>query len=83
MKTISYTSSRHGGPVEFKQERLDDVRAHLVRELGLSETRTVLQCTHGEVMDALLSYRKPDGERLLLNHLAPLFLYVCLFGDLW
>lgn len=33
--------------------------------------------TFGEVHDALLAFRRKNGERLLLNQLAPIYLAVC------
>ena len=38
----------------------------------------VEKATFGDIHDALLAFRmKADGRRLLINHLAPIYLAVC------
>ena len=37
----------------------------------------------GQLQDCLLSFRYGNNERLLINHLEPIFLYLATTGKLW
>lgn len=70
---MQYESTRFPGTKEFPADVLVDVRAYIER----SFPEGVATITKGELQDALLAFRTKDGNRLLLNQLAPIFVAYC------
>lgn len=71
---MKYISSRGNFEKDLSEDILTEVRQHILAEFpeGIKE-----DTMYGEIQDALLSFRRKNGGRLLLNQLAPIYLRLC------
>lgn len=71
---MKYMSSHYPVAKDLPAETLTEVRDYINKKFpgGIKPTNTF-----GEIQDALLEFRRKDGNRLLLNQLAPIYLALC------
>jgi hypothetical protein len=71
-----YSSMAPNYVKKLPPELVSAIREHLV-DAGFNR-----DWTRGVLQDSLLDFRW-NGERLLINQLAPIFTYLSIFGTLW
>lgn len=62
-------------PIE--RELASDVINQVSDYLNKTFPKGVESATFGEINDALIAFRTSEGKRLMINHLAPIYLAVC------
>lgn len=73
---FKYNSSQIPTVKILNPEIVRDVRKFLYDKLG----DNIDDLTYGEIHQAFLSYRRPNGNILMINQLEPLYTYFCLNG---
>lgn len=73
---FEYNSSKVAYKKFLPEEIVNDLRKYLQDKLHPD-------MTVGELQDILLAYRRPNGDRLLINQLEPVFTYLAQTGKLW
>jgi len=72
-----FYNSTHGGRRELPESDVRRIREHLESCLDVTGL-----WRKGDLQEALLAYRRENGEQLTINQLEPIFTYVAQFG-LW
>lgn len=76
---MNFTYKSTKGPFEniLPVEVVKELK-HYLADLGFGMT-----WNHGKLQDALLDFRDHKGDRLMINHLEPVFVYLSREGQLW
>ena len=77
--TFTYISSQTGEERLIGSETSEQIRQHLVAQLPPESQGW----TYGQLQDALISFRLRNDHRMLINQLAPIFLWVTLHNRVW
>lgn len=73
--TFQYESAQGAILRTISPRKCEDIRQYLLTALPA-------KWTFGELQDALLAYQW-EGRRLLINHLAPIFIWVARHNRIW
>ena len=76
-KRFYYFSSNGDWEKPLQDDLVERIREYLIAK-GFSRSTT-----KGELQDTLLAYTEPDGSRLMVNQLQPIFLYLARYGQIW
>lgn len=76
---FEYISSKTGFKKELREELIEEIRVHLEEKLPLSPRMYTL----GDVNDVLLEFKSLSGNKLMINQLHPIFLYLVHQGRIW
>jgi len=74
-----YNSSQTPVKKVLSAKIVTDVARHISEA---TKGRNVDDMTYGEIMDIFLAYRRPNGNRLLINQLEPLYTHFCLYREI-
>lgn len=74
---FEYNSSQIPVKKTLNKHIVQDVREYLLEKTKFTALDDM---THAEIQQVFLEYRQPDGKRLLINQLEPMYVYFCLNG---
>lgn len=74
---FEYNSSQVPAKKTLNKHIVQDVREYLLEKAKFT---ALSDMTYAEIQQVFLEYRQPDGERLFINQLEPMYIHFCLYG---
>lgn len=70
---MKYLSAQMPIERDLPSDTVNQVSDYLAKKFP----KGVEEATYGDINDALIAFRTPEGKKLMINHLAPIYLAVC------